>query len=328
MGIMVGSARIDERGKISGGVAGDQKQTSKTNDLIGEVSQQSMYVHSGGWLILRPINIDHANAIAQKMITACNNPNLGYDQGGRLGVITYGVDSTVKTECDCSSLVRECVKEATGVDPGNFNTSTEATALENTKLFEKRQSYVNQSKTPVYDGDVLVTKTKGHTVIVTSGNPRTKVINVTKPTPNVNEPSTGLFYPKYTGKSTSLVTALKEVKCSNTTLSYRKKIAEANGIKFYSGSAAHNTVMLNMLKEGRLVNPDGTNTVSTASNFPKYTGTSTSIITALKDVGCKDTSLTYRKKIATANNIVNYTGTAAQNTSMIKLLKSGTLKMP
>ncbi|MCM1223469.1 MAG: hypothetical protein NC548_54370, partial [Lachnospiraceae bacterium] len=44
--------------------------------------------------------------------------------------------------------------------------------LEATGLFEKRQAYVSQSRTPVYNGDVLVTKTKGHTVIVTSGNPR------------------------------------------------------------------------------------------------------------------------------------------------------------
>ncbi len=34
-------------------------------------------------------------------------------------------------------------------------------------------SYISQAKTPVYNDDVLVTKTKGHTVIVVSGNPRT-----------------------------------------------------------------------------------------------------------------------------------------------------------
>ena len=43
-----------------------------------------------------------------------------------------------------------------------------------TGLFTKI-AYVNQSKTPVYNGDILVTKTKGHTVIVVSGNPRPRV---------------------------------------------------------------------------------------------------------------------------------------------------------
>lgn len=42
MSIMVGSARIDERGNASGGAAGDQKQTSAKNDLTGEVSMQKM----------------------------------------------------------------------------------------------------------------------------------------------------------------------------------------------------------------------------------------------------------------------------------------------
>lgn len=172
MSIMVGSARIDERGNASGGAVGDQKQTSKTNDLTGEVSMQKMYSHSKGWYILRPKSAAHAAKMAALMKSACNNANIGYDQGNRLGVVQHGIMSAVKTECDCSSLVRQVVKEATGKDPGNFVTSNEAAALEATGLFESKRSYTSQSATPVYDGDVLVTKTKGHTVIVVSGNAR------------------------------------------------------------------------------------------------------------------------------------------------------------
>lgn len=36
MAIIIGSARIDERGKASGGKAGDQKQTSGTYDTKGK----------------------------------------------------------------------------------------------------------------------------------------------------------------------------------------------------------------------------------------------------------------------------------------------------
>ena len=172
MSIMVGSARIDERGNASGGAAGDQKQTSATNDLAGEVSMQAMYSHSKGWYILRPKSAAHAAKMAALMKAACNNANIGYDQGNRLGVVQHGIMSAVKTECDCSSLVRQVVKEATGKDPGNFTTSNEAAALEATGLFESKRSYTSQSATPVYDGDVLVTKSKGHTVIVVSGNDR------------------------------------------------------------------------------------------------------------------------------------------------------------
>lgn len=172
MAIYVGSARIDERGKLSGGSAGDQKQTSSGNDTKGEVSMQPFYVHSKGWYILRPKSIDVANKIANSMITACNNPNLGYDQSNRLGIIKYGVNTKTKTECDCSSTVRACIINATGKDVGNFTTANEVSVLENSGLFEKKISYINQTSTPVFNGDILVTKTKGHTVVVTSGNPR------------------------------------------------------------------------------------------------------------------------------------------------------------
>ena len=170
--IYVGSARIDENGNSTGGSAGDQKQTSSTADYAGEVSMQKMYTHTKGWYIFRPKSTSHATKLASAMKTACNNANIGYDQGNRLGIIKYGTSTTTKTECDCSSLVRQCVIEATGTDPGNFTTSNEATKLKNTGLFEDKITYTSQSKTPVYNGDILVTKTQGHTVIVVSGNPR------------------------------------------------------------------------------------------------------------------------------------------------------------
>lgn len=171
MSIMVSSARSDERGKYSGGKAGDQKQKSKTNDTRGEVSMQAMYTNRKGWYILRPKKVSYADAIAELGIKAANNPNIGYSQADRLGVVKHGINTKVKTNADCSSLVRQAVREATGKDPGNFTTSNEANMLVATGLFTKT-AYVNQSKTPVYNGDILVTKTKGHTVIVVSGNPR------------------------------------------------------------------------------------------------------------------------------------------------------------
>lgn len=171
MAIMVSSARSDERGRYSGGKPGDQRQKSKTNDTRGEVSMQAMYTHRRGWYILRPKKVSHANAIADGGTRAANNPNIGYSQSDRLGVVKHGISTKVKTNADCSSLVRQAVREATGRDPGNFTTANEANMLVATGLFTKTV-YVNQKKTPVYNGDILVTKTKGHTVIVVSGNPR------------------------------------------------------------------------------------------------------------------------------------------------------------
>lgn len=60
------------------------------------------------------------------------------------------------------------------------------------------------------------------------------------------------YYPKYTGKSNSLVDALKSLGV-NSAYAYRKQIAAANGITGYRGSAAQNSEMLNLLKQGKLI---------------------------------------------------------------------------
>lgn len=236
MAIMVGSARIDEHGNIRAGSPGDQKQTAKTGDARGEVSQQPFYIHSKGWIILRPKSPELADKLAELMIKACDNANIGYDQGNRNGVLRYGVETKTKTECDCSGLVRALIYWATGKDPGAFSTLTEADKLMSTGMFDKI-TFVSLAKTPVYNGDVLVTKTKGHTVIVTCGAPR----------------KTKSYYPEYTGKSVSIIDALKTVGEKDTSKAHRKEIAAVNGMPNYTGTAEQNRKMIQLLKAGKLL---------------------------------------------------------------------------
>lgn len=169
MTIYIGSARSDENGKYSGGKPGDQKQTS-TNDLKGEVSIQPFYIHKKGWDVLRPRTKALAQGMADAMIRACSNACIGYSQSDRLGIIKNGTRTNISTNCDCSSLVRQCVNEASALNVGNFNTANEAVVLMATGMFEMF-SYVPGIK--LYSGDVLVTKTKGHTAIVTMGEVKT-----------------------------------------------------------------------------------------------------------------------------------------------------------
>lgn len=61
-----------------------------------------------------------------------------------------------------------------------------------------------------------------------------------------------VYYPKYKGKSKSLVDALKSLGISSGK-NNRKRIAVLNGIKNYSGTATQNTRLLNLLKKGKLV---------------------------------------------------------------------------
>lgn len=169
MSVIIGSARIGENGHATGGKAGDQKQ-KKTPDYSGEVSMQEFYIHPKGWNIIRPKSAKIANAEAEAMKRICNNPNIGYDQNGRYGVVNQGSRTKTKTEADCSSSVRECVKEASGKDPGDFTTANAVQVLESTGLFEPVKAY--KSGMTLYTGDILCTKTKGHIVIVVDGAER------------------------------------------------------------------------------------------------------------------------------------------------------------
>jgi hypothetical protein len=168
MGLIVGSARIDENGRITGGAAGDQTGI--------EVSKQPYYMHSKGWICIRPKSVQDANKIASAMNDACDNNNIGYDQNGRYGIVNKVKECgaikkiSVPTEADCSSTIRACCIEAFGTDPGDFSTANEAYVLGRTGKFEP--AFAVTSSTELFNGDILVTKTKGHTVAVVSGNPR------------------------------------------------------------------------------------------------------------------------------------------------------------
>jgi hypothetical protein len=177
MAVLVGSARIDENGNTHGGAAGDQ--TGK------EVCMQNWYLHSKGWVLLRPLE-EYAEKIASAMENACANDNIGYDQYQRLtlynNVKDNGFDTSkvaTKVETDCSALVRVCCAYA-GITVANFTTANEATTLVATKKFTKyTDSKYTQSSNYLKRGDILVTKTTGHTVVVLSNGS-----NVTNSTSN------------------------------------------------------------------------------------------------------------------------------------------------
>ena len=61
--------------------------------------------------------------------------------------------------------------------------------------------------------------------------------------------------------------------------------------------------------------------------YPKCGSQYPSIVDALNSIGV-DSSYSNRSKIAAANNISGYSGTPAQNTTMLNLLKAGSLRKP
>ena len=174
MAVKIGSARVDENGRAHGGKAGDQ--TGR------EVSTQSWYDQKEAkkaWRVFRAKNPAQAEMIAQDMQWACDNAHIGYDQGQR-GTL-YDVSkplgfncAKVKTDCetDCSALVRVCCAYA-GIMLPNFRTPTEPAVLLNSGAFEEMKGdRYSHSSAYLRRGDILVTSTQGHTVVVLSNGPK------------------------------------------------------------------------------------------------------------------------------------------------------------
>lgn len=144
-----------------------------------EVSTENWYLHSKGWVVIRAKDPEARERIAVAMERACANNDIGYDQSTRNtlynNVKPYGFDpskTTKKVNTDCSALVRVCVNYA-GIEVGNFITSNEASKLMGTGKFEKLTDD-KHCKTSDYilRGDILVTRTKGHTAVVLSDGAR------------------------------------------------------------------------------------------------------------------------------------------------------------
>ncbi len=120
----------------------------------------------------------------------------------------------------------------------------------------------DQEKKPVAANIAWQYTSKGRfPKIISSGNSGNFDLNVLYKEPvakkveeNVKKPIKKkiTYYPRYKGKSSSIVDALKSLSI-NPSKSNRKRIATLNGIKNYIGTAAQNTKLLNLLKRGTLI---------------------------------------------------------------------------
>lgn len=177
MAVLIGAARMDENGKAHGGKAGDQ--TGR------EVSTRNWY--SNNWRIFRARDLNHALRIAQAMRAACDNALIGYDQWQRTSLRMLAKNLTpaywpgsVRTACetDCSDLVHTCVAYAVGKDPfpTDFNTATEPDALLKSGYFvELVDTKYTDQDAYLMAGDILCTRTKGHTAVVLSNGSKADV---------------------------------------------------------------------------------------------------------------------------------------------------------
>ncbi len=93
----------------------------------------------------------------------------------------------------------------------------------------------------------------------------------------------------------------------------RKKLAGQYGISNYKGIAAQNNSLLAKLKAGK---------PKQSAPAKKGNQTTSSIVTYLNSIGT-DSSYSNRSKLAKKYGISGYKGTAAQNTKLLRILRSG-----
>ncbi len=190
--VRVGSARIDENGKLSGGQAGNQTGQ--------EVAIEPWYLHAKGWTVIRAKDASIREKIAADMEAACANDLIGYDQSTSWDlydkVRQYGWDcSKLKTaaETDCSSLVRVCVAYAVGKSIPWFSTLNQVNVLSGTGYFDiLLDSKYTQSSDYLLRGDILCTNTQGHTVVVIDNGDKISAQTTPKPSTSGSEGNTSL----------------------------------------------------------------------------------------------------------------------------------------
>lgn len=296
---------------------------------------------------------DEATRICSKVSSALGIKNRGVKDGSNLYVVRNTNAPAVLVECcfvdsttdrdhwDANKCAKAIVEGILNKTVSNGTTaskpSTSTSSGETYKLVTSCKIYMNaanaknrKSSVGTYsagnyyvfnksDGMINITKTKG----VAGGwiNP-----NDNKTASSSASTSSGSYYKKYTGSTDSIVTALNSIGVDSS-YSNREKIAKANGISEYSGTASQNTKMLSLLKQGKLKKAGSTSSsnTTTTSYYKKYTGSSGSLVDALKAIGV-NSSYDNRKAIAKKNGISNYEGTASQNEKLLSLLKQGKLK--
>lgn len=162
--VTLGHAVSDENGKSTGGKPGDQKQNS--DNTKGELLFQDWYISGGNkWdFVLRCKNEYMRDLIAEDVIKAVRNKDIGYNQNARYtlydAVKGQGFDCqylSKAVDCDCSALVTVCVNYAGIPIPRETYTGNMKTVYGNTKLFKTYTSneYVKSSD-KLKVGDILV----------------------------------------------------------------------------------------------------------------------------------------------------------------------------
>ncbi len=171
------------------GMAAKDENCGYRNGLAGDQSGSEVYIlntwYDQSWTnVLRPVDNQLAEKIAQAMEAACENNYIGYDQNQRNTLYTeakkVGMDLskiTTPCECDCSSLVSICcicagLPENIFFAGGNMRTTfnMEEACLKTGKFINYVDAKYTRQKDYLKRGDIL--NNRNQHVVVVLGNGR------------------------------------------------------------------------------------------------------------------------------------------------------------
>ena len=177
--VRIGQACCDERGRVKGGKAGDQTGKEACTGKWTYSSNKNSYNH---WVyVFRAKNPKTAKKLAKKMLEACNNDHIGYDQripdrysfhdeaekvGWDIKAITKNCETT------CTSAMAVCLN-AVGIPTRKIWTVNHVYA----DLKETQQFYILSSKkytrSSAYlePGDILLSNCHGAMVVESPNKP-------------------------------------------------------------------------------------------------------------------------------------------------------------
>lgn len=190
------------------------------------------------------------NAKADMYVSMHHNAGLNGRKGG--GTVVFYCSSKVHRVVQAEALYQEIVN------------LTKLVGNRSSKIAYEKFYVIKNTAMPallVENGfmdspdDIPVILSETHAVKTAQGvvNFLVKELKLTKKKASVSAPqyTTVAYYPAYTGKNVTLTAALTSLGITST-YAFRKKIAAANNITGYVGTAAQNTQMYNLLKAGLL----------------------------------------------------------------------------
>lgn len=162
--ITLAHAVCDERGRTSGGAAGNQ--TANLYHTTGELRFSEWYnPNGGGWdYLIRPKKRERATAIAAAAMSAVRNTMIGYDQSDCNSLydqVQYAgfdpANAGRPCNCDCCRLVTVCCNYAgipilRGTYTGNLKERCEAVGC--FKIYKSAK--YTQCSNNLKDGDILL----------------------------------------------------------------------------------------------------------------------------------------------------------------------------